>query len=221
MTACGVDLRIPELYDFTIEYIPVHCRCDGIGRIHHPGQQQTMKLIILDRDGVINQDSDDYIRSVGEFVPLPGSLEAIARLNRAGWTVAVATNQSGIARGFYDERVLVAMHEKLARLLAEKDGHVGYIAWCPHGPDDACTCRKPLPGLLNEIANHFQTDLRNVPVIGDSLRDLQAARAVGARPILVLTGKGEKTVQAGSPELEGVPVYPDLAAAVDALTKET
>lgn len=180
-----------------------------------------MKLIILDRDGVINEDSDEYIKSPREFVPLPGSLEAIARLNRAGWTVAVATNQSGIARGFYDERVLVAMHEKLARLLAEREGHVDYIAWCPHGPGDACVCRKPLPGLLNEIANHFQTGLKNVPVIGDSLRDLQAARAVGARPILVLTGKGEKTVKTGSPELEGVAVYPDLAAAVDMLTKES
>ena len=178
------------------------------------------KLIILDRDGVINEDSDDYIRSPEEFVPLPGSLEAIARLNRAGWTVAVATNQSGIARGFYDERVLTAMHEKLARLLAEIGGHVDYIAWCPHGPDDACDCRKPLPGLLNEIANHFETDLQNVPVIGDSLRDLQAARTVGARPVLVLTGKGQRTLDAGSPELEGIPVYPDLASAVAELTKE-
>ncbi len=179
-----------------------------------------MKLIILDRDGVINYDSDDYIRSADEFVPLPGSLAAIARLKQAGWTVAVATNQSGIARGYYDEATLTAMHDKLARLLAEKGAAIDYLVWCPHGPDDACACRKPQPGMYQAIARHFKTDLKDIPVIGDSLRDLEAARAVGARPILVRTGKGERTLAAGH-DLAGIPVYADLAEAVDTLLKET
>jgi len=177
----------------------------------------SMKLIILDRDGVINKDSDAYIKSPDEFIPLPGSLEAIARLKQAGYTIAVATNQSGIARGYYDETTLAAMHEKLAHLLDEKGGGVDYIAYCPHGPDDNCTCRKPLPGLLYEIRDHFKTDLTDVPMIGDSLRDIQAARTVGGYPILVKTGKGENTLAKVSDELTDVPVYSDLAAAVDAL----
>lgn len=177
----------------------------------------SMKLIILDRDGVINKDSDAYIKSPDEFIPLPGSLEAIARLKQAGYTIAVATNQSGIARGYYDETTLAAMHEKLAHLLDEKGGGVDYIAYCPHGPDDNCTCRKPLPGLLYEIRDHFKTDLTDVPMIGDSLRDIQAARTVGGFPILVKTGKGETTLAKASEELTDVPVYSNLAAAVDAL----
>ena len=179
-----------------------------------------MKLIILDRDGVINEDSDEYIKSVDEFVPLPGSLEAIARLKQAGYTVAVATNQSGIARGYYDEATLAAMHDKLAHLLDELGGEIDYIAYCPHGPDDDCNCRKPLTGLLTEIAEHFNTELTNVPVIGDSLRDIQSARSVGAYPILVKTGKGERTLE-NTDELNGVPVYADLAAAVDDLLNST
>jgi len=175
-----------------------------------------MKLIILDRDGVINQDSDAYIKSVDEFIPLPGSLEAIARLKQAGYTVAVATNQSGISRGYYDEATLAAMHNKLAHLLDEQGGEIDYIAYCPHGPDDKCTCRKPLPGLLNEIGNHFKVDLTDVPTIGDSLRDIQAAHAVGALPMLVKTGKGELTLANAEINCD-IPVYADLAAAVDAL----
>ncbi len=178
-----------------------------------------MKLIILDRDGVINEDSDAYIKSVEEFIPLPGSLEAIARLKQAGYTVAVATNQSGIARGFYDEATLAAMHDKLARLLAEKGGAIDYIAYCPHGPDDNCDCRKPMPGLLQQIQQHFAVDLTGVPVVGDSLRDLQSARTMGARPILVKTGKGRRTLEKGE-GLEGVPLYDDLAAVVASLVKE-
>jgi D-glycero-D-manno-heptose 1,7-bisphosphate phosphatase len=177
----------------------------------------SMKLIILDRDGVINKDSDAYIKSPDEFIPLPGSLQAIARLKQAGYTIAVATNQSGIARGYFDETSLAAMHEKLAHLLDEKGGGVDYIAYCPHGPDDNCTCRKPLPGLLYEIRDHFKTDLTDVPMIGDSLRDIQAARTVGGYPILVRTGKGENTLAKASDELTDVPVYMNLAAAVDAL----
>jgi len=179
-----------------------------------------MKLIILDRDGVINEDSDAYIKSPEEFIPLPGSLEAIARLKQAGYTIAVATNQSGIARGFYDENTLAAMHEKLAQLLDQQGGGVDYIAYCPHGPDDDCACRKPLPGLLNEIRDHFKVDLSDVPMIGDSLRDIQAARMVGGHPILVKTGKGERTLASSdADELKGVPVYANLAAAVEAILK--
>lgn len=175
-----------------------------------------MQLVILDRDGVINEDSDNYIKSVDEFVPLPGSLAAIARLNRAGYTVAVATNQSGVGRGLFDLATLEAMHEKLARLLAAEGGRVDRVFYCPHSPDDACDCRKPLPGLMHQIAEHYAVPLTGVPVIGDSLRDLDAARTVGARPLLVKTGKGQRTLAAGE-GLDDVPVYADLAAAVDDL----
>lgn len=178
-----------------------------------------MRLVILDRDGVINQDSDDYIKSPQEYVPLPGSLEAIARLNRADYTVAVATNQSGIGRGLYDQQTLEQIHAKLAGLLAEVGGHVDGIFYCPHTPDDQCDCRKPAPGLLQQISEHFGMPLTGVPLVGDALRDLQAARAVGASPILVRTGKGMRTLEKGE-ELEDVPVYDDLAAAVDALLTE-
>jgi len=178
-----------------------------------------MRLIVLDRDGVINQDSDNYIKSVDEFIPLPGSLEAIARLNRAGYQVAIATNQSGIARGYYDTATLDAMHEKLRSLLAELGGQIAMIAFCPHGPDDNCDCRKPKPGMYLDIAKQLGASLQDVPIVGDSLRDLQAAQAVGARPILVRTGKGERTLAKGE-GLEGIPVYDDLAAAVDALLQE-
>ncbi len=178
-----------------------------------------MKLIILDRDGVINRDSDNFIKSPEEWVPIPGSLAAIARLNRAGYTVAVATNQSGIARGLYDLEVLEAMHEKFSSLLAEEGGRVELIEFCPHGPDDECECRKPLPGMYRRIAERFGVDLKGVPVVGDSLRDLQAAQAVGARPILVRTGKGERTLAKGE-GLEGIAVFDDLATAADALIAE-
>ncbi len=178
-----------------------------------------MKLIILDRDGVINRDSDDFIKSPDEWVPIPGSLAAIARLNRAGYTVAVATNQSGIARGYYDLETLEAMHEKFAQLLAEEGGRVELIEFCPHGPDDDCDCRKPLPGMYRRIAERFGVGLAGVPVVGDSLRDLQAAQAVDARPILVRTGKGERTLAKGV-GLEGIPVFADLAAVAEMLTAE-
>ncbi|MDH5784305.1 MAG: D-glycero-beta-D-manno-heptose 1,7-bisphosphate 7-phosphatase [Chromatiales bacterium] len=175
-----------------------------------------MKLIILDRDGVINRDSDDFIKSVDEFVTLPGSVEAIARLNQAAYRVAIATNQSGIARGYYDIDTLNAMHEKLRAELALHGGSIDMIAYCPHGPDDACDCRKPLPGMYHEIARRFDISLNGVPVVGDSLRDLQAAQAVEAMPILVRTGKGKHTLAKGE-GLEGISVFDDLAAAVTAL----
>lgn len=178
-----------------------------------------MKLIILDRDGVINHDSDNYIKTVDEFIPLPGSLEAIARLNQAGYRVAVATNQSGISRGYYDLATLDAMHDKLRRLLANLGGSIEMIAYCPHGPDDNCDCRKPKPGMYLDIGKRMEVSLDDVPVIGDSLRDLQAAQAVNAKPILVRTGKGERTIAKGE-GLEGITTYDNLAAAVDALLEE-
>ena len=175
-----------------------------------------MKLIILDRDGVINQDSDNFIKSVDEFIPLPGSIEAIARLCQAGYHVTIATNQSGIARGYYDLDTLNAMHDKLRSELANHGGSIDMIAFCPHGPDDGCDCRKPLPGMYQAIARRFDMPLKDVPVIGDSLRDLQAAQTVGASPMLVKTGKGERTLAKGE-GLDGIPVYDDLADAVSAL----
>lgn len=177
-----------------------------------------MKLIILDRDGVINQDSDNFIKSPEEFIPLPGSLEAITKLHKAGYTIAVATNQSGIARGLYSLDTLQQMHDKLAALLSKKGGKVDYIAYCPHGPDDHCNCRKPKPGMYHDIAKHFETSLTGVPVIGDSLRDLLAAKSVNAKPFLVKTGKGQRTIANGE-GLDGVPVYDDLAAVVNELLK--
>ncbi len=175
-----------------------------------------MKLIILDRDGVINHDSDNFIKSPEEFIPLPGSIEAITKLKNAGYTVAVATNQSGIARGLYDLTTLQQMHDKLAKLLAEFNSHIDYIAYCPHGPDDNCDCRKPKPGMYHQIAEHFDTSLQNVPVVGDSLRDLQAAQSVKAKPYLVKTGKGERTIAKGE-GLDDIPVFDNLAAVVEEL----
>ncbi len=174
------------------------------------------RYLILDRDGVINEDSDLFIKSPEEWVPLPGSLEAIVRLNQAGFSVAVATNQSGIARGLFDEQTLNAMHQKLHRELNRLGGQIELIAYCPHGPDAGCECRKPKPGLLHQIARRWKIDLRGIPVIGDSQRDLEAARAVGARPILVRTGKGEQTLRTLETTVE---VYADLGAAADALLK--
>ena len=177
-------------------------------------------LVILDRDGVINHDSAAFIKSEDEWRPIPGSLEAIAALTGAGFTLAVASNQSGIARGLFGQDALDAMHAKMLSLVHEAGGHISRIVICPHGPDDDCDCRKPKPGMLEQLARHFDTSLASVPVIGDSLRDLEAAAAVGARPMLVRTGKGRKT-EAELPErLVDVPVYDDLAAAARALIDE-
>lgn len=176
----------------------------------------TEKWIVLDRDGVINHDSDEFIKSPAEFVPIPGSLEAIARLNRAGYKVAVATNQSGVARGLYDLATLEAIHARLTTLLAGVGGELAGIFYCPHGPEDGCDCRKPKPGLMHQIAKAFGIDLNGVPVVGDSLRDLVAGRAVGCVPYLVCTGKGKRTIAKGE-GLEGVAIFDDLAAMVDTL----
>jgi D-glycero-D-manno-heptose 1,7-bisphosphate phosphatase len=176
-----------------------------------------MKLIILDRDGVINRDSDLYIKSPEEWVPLPGSLEAIARLNQWGYRVVVCTNQSGIGRGLFGMDMLNAIHEKMIKAASHAGGSIDAIFFCPHTNADNCDCRKPKAGMFKEIAARYNTDLSGVPVVGDSLRDLQAALAVGAQPLLVLTGKGKKT-QADPALPAGVPVYASLAAAVMKLT---
>lgn len=179
------------------------------------------KLIVLDRDGVINEDSDDYIKSPAEFVPVQGSLEAIGRLNKADYTVVVATNQSGIARGYYSEQVLAEMHEKLRVLLKATGGKIDRIYFCPHGPSDDCNCRKPKPGMLQQILQDYPVKPGDIYAIGDSLRDLQAAKAVGMIPVLVRTGKGMQTLEKlkVDNQFDDLPVYDDLQQAVDNILK--
>ena len=176
-----------------------------------------MKLIILDRDGVINFDSDQFIKSPDEWKPIPGSLEAIARLNQWGWRVVVASNQSGIGRGLFGMDTLNAINDKMVKSLNQVGGRLDAIFFCPHPADSTCDCRKPRPGMFVQIGERFNVDLTGTPVVGDSLRDLQAGAAVGCKPYLVLTGKGTKTQQE-HPLPEGTMVYPDLAAVVAELT---
>lgn len=171
-------------------------------------------LVILDRDGVINADSPDYIKNEAEWLALPGSLEAIARLNHAGYRVAVITNQSGIGRGRLDIEQLNAIHQKLAVHLGQFGGSIDAILFCPHRPEDDCTCRKPRPGLFHDLARRLGTNLTGVPAIGDKQTDMEAARAAGARPVLVRTGQGLDTEKSGRLPA-GVPVYDDLGAVVD------
>lgn len=166
------------------------------------------RFVLLDRDGVINEDSADYIKTPQEWRPLAGSLEAIALLNRHGYQVAVITNQSGVARGLLDEATLARIHAKMQRLAAEYGGRIAAVYYCPHGPDSDCRCRKPKPGLLEQFAADWQVDLADTVMIGDSLRDLEAAWAVGAKAILVETGKGKKTL-ANNPQLD-VPLFDTL-----------
>ncbi len=172
-----------------------------------------MKLVILDRDGVINQDSDAFIKNTTEWKPIAGSLEAIAKLNHAGYRVVVASNQSGIGRGLLDMGALNAINDKMYRVLAQVGGRIDALFYCPHSAEANCECRKPKPGMFLDIAQRFNVNLAGVPCIGDSLRDLQAAAAAGAQPMLVLTGKGSKTEAAGGLP-EGTPVFADLAEAV-------
>ncbi|MCS6762885.1 MAG: D-glycero-beta-D-manno-heptose 1,7-bisphosphate 7-phosphatase [Candidatus Protistobacter heckmanni] len=173
--------------------------------------QSATKLIILDRDGVINLDSDLFIKSPEEWVPIPGSLEAIARLNQAGYRVAVATNQSGISRGLFDMQALTAMHNKMHRALSAMGGRIDAVFFCPHTAGDLCFCRKPLPGMLEDIGKRFGVGLMGVPAVGDSLRDLQAGATVGCAPHLVLTGKGRKTQEKHAAELPpGTQIHADL-----------
>ena len=170
------------------------------------------RLIVLDRDGVINHDSDQFIKSPDEWRPIPGSLEAVARLNHAGFRVVVATNQSGVARGLLDFATLNAIHDKMHRALAQVGGRVDAVFFCPHTADSRCECRKPKPGMLVEIGVRLNVEMARVPCVGDGLRDLQAAEAVGAQPILVLTGKGAKTQQEGELPKKAL-IFADLAEA--------
>ena len=175
-----------------------------------------MKLVILDRDGVINADSEQFIKSPEEWTPIAGSLEAIARFTQAGYQVVVATNQSGLGRGLFDMATLNAIHDKMHKAVTQLGGRIDAVFFCPHAQDAGCACRKPQPGMLLEIAARFNVALGGVSAIGDSLRDLDAASAAGARPILVLTGKGEQTLkQGGLPE--GTEIHQDLAAVARAL----
>jgi D-glycero-D-manno-heptose 1,7-bisphosphate phosphatase len=177
-----------------------------------------MKLIILDRDGVINYDSDAFIKTPDEWKPIPGSLEAIAHLTQMGYRVVVATNQSGIGRGLLDMAALNAINDKMWKAANQAGGRIDAMFFCPHTCTDKCDCRKPATGMFKEIAQRFGLELNGVPAIGDSLRDMQAAAAVGAIPVLVLTGKGEKTKAEG--ELpENTRIFSDLAAAVNALAE--
>jgi D-glycero-D-manno-heptose 1,7-bisphosphate phosphatase len=156
-----------------------------------------MKLAILDRDGVINFDSDNFIKSPSEWRPIPGSIEAIARLNQHGYRIAVASNQSGIGRGLFDMATLNAINDKMMELVFRQGGRIDAVFFCPHTPSEECNCRKPRTGMFEEIAARFHAELKGVPCIGDSLKDMQAADAVGAQPILVMTGKGAKTREEG------------------------
>jgi D-glycero-D-manno-heptose 1,7-bisphosphate phosphatase len=175
-----------------------------------------VKLIILDRDGTINEDRDDYVKSPDEWVPLPGALEAIARLNHAGWHTVVASNQSGIGRGLFDMSTLNAMHTKMHQMLAKQGGRIDAVFFCPHTPEDECDCRKPLPGLFLQIGERYGVDLDEVPVVGDVLRDLQAGAAAGCPTHLVRTGKAarldEIQIAALCEQVPGTTVHADLNA---------
>lgn len=180
--------------------------------------QSVNKLVILDRDGVINHDSDDHIKSLDEWRPYPTAIDAIARLNREGWHVAVATNQSGIARDYFDMATLDTIHGELRRRVQKAGGRISHIAFCPHGPGDGCSCRKPRPGLLSEIGDAMGLEsLKEAWMVGDSLRDLQAGETMGCRLALVRTGKGMTTERKGVPDR--TLVFDDLKAFVDWLLK--
>ena len=175
-----------------------------------------MKLVIIDRDGVINQDAVRHIRSPEEWIPIPGALEAIARLNHAGFRVVVATNQSGLARHYFDIETLCRIHEKMQRMLGDLGGSIEAIFFCPHGPKDGCECRKPMPGMLLNISSQLRVSLKDVGFIGDSKSDIEAGQAAGARPILVRTGNGLASEQ----QIDAVDVFDDLAGAADQLIAE-
>ena len=178
------------------------------------------KFIILDRDGVINYESKDYIKSPDEWIPIPGSLEAISLLSQAGYTIVVATNQSGVGRGYYTEKDLAAIHQKMLNSLKKLGGTVDKVFYCPHHPDAHCNCRKPETGLFEQIARHYKLDLKGIIAIGDTLRDIKAALNVACQPILVLTGNGEQTLLNNRELADEIPIFPDLLAAVHSVLKE-
>ncbi|MCW8887194.1 MAG: D-glycero-beta-D-manno-heptose 1,7-bisphosphate 7-phosphatase [Motiliproteus sp.] len=174
------------------------------------------KLVILDRDGVINEDSDNYIKSVAEWHPIPGSIEAIGRLSKAGFTIAIATNQSGLARGYFSLETLEAMHQKMISLVEKQGGSISTIAFCPHHPDDNCDCRKPLPGLVDQIEQILNVSAEGAIFVGDTKKDMQVAISKNCTPILVKTGKGQRTLDKGL-GLENVTIFDDLSTAVDSI----
>jgi D-glycero-D-manno-heptose 1,7-bisphosphate phosphatase len=176
-----------------------------------------MKLVILDRDGVINEESEDFIKSVAEWKPIPGSLEAIARMCHAGFRIYVASNQSGIGRGLLDYDALFAIHDKMQRALADLGGRIDAIAYAPEHPDKASPMRKPKPGMLLDIGKRLGVSLERVHAVGDSMRDIEAARAAGCRPVLVRTGNGRKTEKELGKKRKDITVYNDLAAFASAL----
>lgn len=178
------------------------------------------RLVVLDRDGVINRESPDFIRTPDEWVPLPGSIEAIADLTRAGFVVVVASNQSGVGRGLLTAETLAEIHARMTHAVEAAGGRLAGIFVCPHRPEDACECRKPRPGLMRQIEAHFGLTLRGQPAIGDSRRDLEAAWQVGARAILVRTGNGGET-ERGLDAGAAVEILPDLAAAAALLIAES
>lgn len=182
-----------------------------------------IKLLILDRDGTINHDSADYIKSADEWLPLPGALEAIARLNHAGWHVVLASNQSGLGRGLFEVSDLNAIHTKMHQQLQAMGGRIDAVFYCPHTPDDACPCRKPAPGLFEQISDRYAMELKGVPVVGDSARDLLAGVAVGCEPHLVLTGNAQALRGSSLPSTfpPQTQVHEDLSAFADyLLTRE-
>lgn len=180
-----------------------------------------MKLIILDRDGVINQDRDDFVKSADEWVPLEGSMDAIAFLTQAGYTLAVATNQSGIGRQYFTMQELTEMHNKMHKLVQQAGGQIDGIWFCPHTGASGCNCRKPAPGMVEDILARFNARAEDVYMVGDSLRDLQAIDAVGGKPVLVLTGKGKKTLSQHGDELpEHTRIFDDLLAFSQTLIQE-
>ncbi len=191
--------------------------------------QNTNKLIILDRDGVINEDSDDFIKTPDEWQPISGSIEAISRLYKAGYSIYVLSNQSGIARKLFSMDTLKQIHEKMLKTVKQAGGDIAGIYFCPHGPDDNCDCRKPLAGLYEQLAADLQTPIRSftgITSIGDSIRDLQAAKTAGATPVLVLTGKGLKSKEslmknASAPELQDLAVYASLSDYTEQLLNHT
>ena len=183
-----------------------------------------MKLVILDRDGTINEDRDDFVKSPDEWVPLPGALEAIARLNHAGWHTVIATNQSGLGRGTFDMSTFNAMHAKMNQMLAKQGGRIDAVFFCPHAPEDQCECRKPLPGLMMQIGERYGVNMKDVPLVGDSLRDLQAGQAAGCPTHLVRTGKAGQLEEKAMAELlqlaPGTQLHADLGAFADSLIQQ-
>ena len=177
---------------------------------------QSSRLVILDRDGVINADSDSYIKSVDEWIPVPGSISAIARFSIAGYKIAVATNQSGLARGYFTEITLANMHTLMCDLVEKAGGHIDIIVYCPHGPNEGCKCRKPATGLLEKISEELQLPVAGAWYVGDSEKDIELALAMNCKPVLVRSGKGLQTeAQLKQKNLLPSLVFDDLAAAAD------